>query len=156
MSPLTWQRIAVVLLTALALTWTFTAVMAGRGFTPVAVPWTVILISLAAGALALGFAWPVRQYVRGHRPRLDAIRAARTAAFAQACAYGGAVMAGAYGGYALGLALEWGHAPRREVAVLALVAAVGALALTAAGWLAESWCRIDGTHGEDDADAEVA
>lgn len=120
-----------------------------------AVPWSVPLVCMVAGALALGSAWAVRQYVAGKRPSLDPLRAARTVVYAQACAYAGSVLGGSYGGYALAVAVEWGHAPRRAVALSALLAMAVGLLLVAAGWVAERWCRTDGTDGDDGAEPEA-
>jgi hypothetical protein len=121
----------------------------GDGYTPAAIPWTVPGICVIGGVLALVFAWPVRQYQQGKRPGLDGLRAARAAVFAQACAYAGTLLGGGFVGYALGVAAEWSHGPRRDVAISAAIAALAALALLAAGAIAEHWCRTkppeDGT-----------
>src|SRR5690606_16372036 len=89
---------------------------------------------------ALRLGWMVRQYRRGRRPSLDALQAARTAMYAQAAAYIGAVLAGAYGGYALVLLADWAHEPRRGPALAAVAAVLAAVGLCAAGWVAERWC----------------
>lgn len=146
MAYLTWQRLTLVAGSALVLAWLVTRIMVDSGGTPAAVPWTVLVFCGVASALTLGYGWQVLRYRRGRRPSLDGLRAARTAVFAQACAYVGAVLGGAYGGYALGLLDQWGHGPRRDVIVTALLAAVGGATLLAAGALAERWCR----HADDD------
>lgn len=145
MQQLTWQRLALVVLVALTLAWAVTRFAANDGYTPMPVPWSVAFVSAAGAVLALLFAWPVRQYLRGKHPGLSALRAARAAVYAQAAAYAGAVLLGGFGGYGLGVAMEWAHAPRREVAISALIAAAGGLALVACGAIAEHWCRTDGT-----------
>ena len=141
MERITWQRLALIAVITLALGWLITRVALNGGYTPSPVPWTVPLVSVFGGVLALVFAWPVRQYQSGKRPGLDGLRAARAAVFAQACAYAGALLAGGFGGYALGVAAEWSHTPRREVAISALVAVLGGLLLLAGGLVAEHWCR---------------
>ncbi len=118
------------------------------GSTPVRVPWTTGAVCLVAAAVALWFGWLVRQYRAGKRPSLDAFTAARTVFFAQASAYVGALLAGSLGGYALALARDWEHAPRRELAIVAGLCALCALVLLAAGWVAERWCRIDPPTGD--------
>jgi len=141
MDHLSWQRLALIAGVTLTLGWLITRVALGDGYTPTAVPWTVPTICLVGGLLALVFAWPVRQYQHGKRPNLDGLRAARAAVFAQACAYAGALMASGLAGYALGVAGTWEHGPRRDVAISALLAALGGLALLVCGAVAERWCR---------------
>ncbi len=151
MHHLTWQRLALVAAVAAVLAWAITRIAASNGYTPLTIPWTVEVVSVAAAVITLAFGWQVRQYQRGKRPSLSAIRAARTVVLAQASAYAGAVLAGGYGGYGFGVALEWSHEPRREVAISALVAAASGLVLLVAGAIAEHWCR---TGGDDDEDAQ--
>lgn len=146
MSPLSWQRLVSIGLGAVVLAAVGVRAMLAWGVTPMVVPWTVLGVSAAAGVLALWLGWQVRRYVSGDGPRLDLLRAARTAVYAQACAYVGAALAGAYGGYALGLMDAWAHGPRRAVIISALVAAVGGVLLAIAGAVAEHWCR----HRDDD------
>jgi hypothetical protein len=155
MTPLTWQRLALAAGVSGAATWLVSQLVVGRGATPVPVPWTVTAVSLVAAAASLGSAWEVREFVHGKRPGLPALKAARIAVLAQASAFTGALVAGACGGYAVTLALDWGHAPRREVAIGALIAALGGVVLMVAGWIAERWCRVDPPSGDDDAHAEA-
>lgn len=141
MSYLTWQRLTVVGLIVLAFAWLITEGMQSSGATPAPVPWTVHVVAVLAGGVAIWLGWQVRAYLKGDRPNLDGLRAARTAVYAQTCAYVGAMLVGAYGGYALGLVDMWGHDPRREVIVSALLGGASALVLLAAGVIAERWCR---------------
>lgn len=122
------------------LTWT---VPAGLG--------ALALVMLAAG-------WPVRQWNRqlGRRRaartggreaaaalrRIDPLRATRVLALARASAFAGAALAGAYAGIAVLTAPTAEFAPRRARLVLALLAAVGAAALSVVGVLVERWCRV--------------
>ena len=141
MEHLTWQRLTLIGGVTLTLAWLITRVAVGDGYTPMAIPITLPLVCAVGGAAALVLAWPVRQFQRGKRPGLDPLRAARAAVFAQACAYAGVLLASGCVGYAIGVAAEWEHAPRRDVAISALVAALGGLALLVAGAIAEHWCR---------------
>lgn len=143
MSYLTWQRLTLIGVSALALAWLITEAMKRSGATPATVPWTVHVVALAAAAVAIWLGWQVRAYLNGDKPDLDGLRAARTAVYAQACAYVGAILTGAYGGYALGLVEMWTHEPRREVIVSALLGGASALVLLVAGVVAENWCRND-------------
>ncbi len=148
MTYLTWQRLALVGLCAVALAWLVTAVMKRAGGAPETVPWTVALICALAAGIALWLGWQVRRYLNGDKPELDGMRAARTAVFAQACAYSGAILGGALGGYALGLLEDWSHDPRRAVIISALIGALGGIALLVAGAVAERWCRHTGDDDE--------
>lgn len=148
MTYLTWQRLALVGLCAVALAWLVTAVMTRGGATPEPVPWTVVLICALSAGIALWLGWQVRRYLNGDKPELDGMRAARTAVFAQACAYAGAILGGAFGGYALALLEDWSHAPRREVIISALIGALAGIVLLVAGAVSERWCRHTGDDDE--------
>lgn len=60
------------------------------------VPWIVdvALVALAAGVFWAG--WAVRSYLKGRRPSLDPLRAARTLVLAKAAALTGSLLAGWY------------------------------------------------------------
>lgn len=148
MSPLTWQRLTLVGVVSLALVWLVVRVADSSGTTPPEVPWSAWVVSVVAAACVLWFGWQVRRFLKGDKPDLPPMRAARSAMFAQACAYVGAILVGAYGGYALGLADSWSHGPRQDVIISALIAAAGAGILLGAGVIAEHWCR----HSDDDDD----
>jgi mannose/fructose/N-acetylgalactosamine-specific phosphotransferase system component IIC len=153
---LTWRHIVPIVAVAGAAGWIVTRVALSRGATPQAVPWTVAVVCVVLAVAALILAWAVREYKQGKKPDLSGIRAARTAAFAQASAYAGAVVAGVYGGYAGALADMWGHAPRRETAISALIAVLGGLLLLTAGIVAEHWCKTDPRDDENDHGGSAA
>ncbi len=144
MARLTWRRVTFVAAAVSVIGWLVTTLVLRSGATPAPVPWTVPPVLLAAGVLALRLGWRVKQFVEGKRPGLDPLQAARTAMFAQAAAYSGAALAGAYLGYAVVLLPDWSHQPRREVIIAAIIAAVAAALLCAAGWVAERWCSAGG------------
>lgn len=144
MARLTWRRVTFTAAASLVIAWLLAMLALRSGGSPALVPWTVPPVLLAAGALALRLGWRVKQFVDGKRPGLDPLQAARTAMFAQASAYSGSALAGAYLGYALALLPDWSHQPRREVIIAACIAATAAALLCAAGWLAERWCTADG------------
>lgn len=150
MAALTWARLALIAVGAGVLAWTLSFLLIGMGHTPLPVPYTVPAIAVIAGATSLAFGWQVRAYLKGDKPGLDPLRAARTAVFAQATAYSGAVLLGVSLGFALVLLPDWGHEPRRDVIVTALIAALGSALMLGAGVLAERWCR----HGMDDDDPD--
>lgn len=150
MTALSWARLALIVVASGVVAWTLSFVLTGMGHTPLPVPYTVPVIAVVAGIVALGFGWQVRAYLKGDKPGLDPLRAARTAVFAQATAYSGAVLLGVSLGFALVLLPDWAHEPRREVILTALIAALGSAVMLGAGVLAEHWCR----HGMDDDDQD--
>ncbi len=141
MEHLSWQRLSLIAGITLVLGWLVTRVALGDGYTPATVPLTLPAICALGGILSLVFAWPVRQFQHGKHPGLDPLRAARAAVFAQASAYAGVLLTAGLVGYAFGVAGEWDHGPRRDVAISAFIAALGGLALLACGAIAEHWCR---------------
>ena len=141
MEHLSWQRLSIIAVVTLVLAWLVSRLAIGNGYTPTVVPWTMPIVCVIGAVLALVFAWPVRQYQQGKNPGLDALRAARAAVFAQASAYAGVLIGAGFLGYALALADHWGHGPRRDVAISALIAALAALILLIGGLIAEHWCR---------------
>ena len=93
-----WQTLALVATGVAALTWLGFSALAGRGGLPPQVPWLVAAVEVMIAAIVFVMGWAVRQFLRGKRPDLDPIRAARTAVLAKASCYTGALLAGWYGG----------------------------------------------------------
>ncbi len=149
------MRLVILAIAMGVIAWAIARMAVTSGRTPLAVPWTVVLVAALVAIAALWLAWTVRQYRRGKNPGLSGLRAARTAVFAQACSYTGTIIAGAFSGYGLAIAIEWSHAPRREVAISAFVAALGGLVLVTAGLIAEHWCK-DGGDGDDKRGSQPA
>jgi len=97
-----WQTLVVVAVVVGALAVVLTVQASRRGSGMPQVPWLVVAVELLLAALVFMMGWAVRQFLRGKRPDLSPIRAARTAVLAKACCYTGAPLAGWYGGQALG------------------------------------------------------
>jgi hypothetical protein len=110
----------------------------------IAIPWlapaTLWLFALAVLWWARGTR--ARLDPKSDRPRMDPLVAARTAALALAGSRTGAAVFGFYGGIALRLLGETGIAAGRQRLICAALAALGALALTAASLYLERICRI--------------
>lgn len=158
MRPLRWKVLAAATLISAVLGWGGSTLALRGGATPILVPWTTLIVGIVLGGVVLAAGWTVRQ-VRLGRRRMDPTRAVRTAVLGQACAYAGAVLAGSYGGYAASLLPDWSHAPRREAAIAAGLAALGGLVMLVAGVVAEYWCRIgpdDDDDGSDSTEVGVA
>lgn len=112
------------------------------------VSWFVVAVELLIAGVVFSMGWAVHQFLRGKRPGLDPIRAARTAVLAKAACYTGALLTGWYGGqvaaHLLNTAIP-GYAGR---AGSAGVAAGGAVVLAAVGLLVEWFCRVPPQDGE--------
>ena len=111
------------------------------------------VLLVAMGGLVLWLARPVRRYLQGRATTsLDPLRAARVVVLAQAAALTGSAAAGWYAGQ-LGVVLTDLSLEANRGRLLPLGAlVVAALALAAAGVVAQRWCRID-PPDEDDDDA---
>lgn len=112
------------------------------------VPWVVDVVLVVLIGLVGISGWRVRLYLKGRRPGLSPLVAARTLSFAQAAAVGGVLLGGWYFAQFLVTVADWGFESRRTTAIAALVAAVLALALSATGIIVERWCRLTGDSGE--------
>lgn len=153
MRPTRTGLLSAVVLAVAALTWSALRVWTARGGTEPELMWrTVLTIGLLAVAV-FGVGWPVRQWVRGDKSRrIDALRAARTAALAKASSYAGALLLGFFAGYVVHFLPTVGIAARRAQLVLGLADLVVSGLLLAAGLLVERWCRVP---PEDDDDLDT-
>jgi hypothetical protein len=148
------RPVAVILLglAATAVTWLGLDVWGGLGRREPPLPWTtaVFIAALAGGVIAAGL--PVRRWVSGRRTRpLNPLVATRTVVLAKAAAYGGALLAGWYGGQ--GLVLLPGLVEiRRTRLVIAVVCAVTAILLAGCGLLVQRWCRVPPPDDQDHPD----
>ncbi|NAZ82719.1 DUF3180 family protein [Kineococcus sp. R8] len=134
--------VAVVVVVA-AVTWSGLRIWTARGGTEPELLWrTVLTIGLLAVAV-FGLGWPVRQWVRGDKSRrIDALRAARTAALAKSASYAGALLIGFFAGYVVHFVPTADIAARRSQLVLGVADLVVSALLLAAGLIVERWCRV--------------
>jgi len=124
---------------------------AGNGGEAPPIPWTAVVgtILLATAVVAAGL--PVRRWVRGVRDRvLDPLVAARTQVLAKSAAYGGAVLVGWYVAQAVAMLPDL-VGSRTAHLVMAVLGALAAVGVVAAGLVVQQWCRIP---PPDDEDAE--
>lgn len=102
-------------------------------------PATLVLVVAIMGFLA----WHTWQSVQVRRERLEPQRAVNRLVLARSCALGGALVAAAYVGYAIGwLGDESRYADR--FLLRALVAAAAAAGVSVASLVLERACRTDG------------
>ncbi|GAA4718884.1 hypothetical protein GCM10023216_04220 [Isoptericola chiayiensis] len=114
--------------------------------------WAEVVAILLLAALVLWAGWSVRSYLRGDKPDLDALRAARTFAMAKAAAYTGALLAGRYVAHVLVVLPQLDVEARRDQAITSGVAAVVSIGLTVAGLVVEKFCEIPPPEDDDGTD----
>lgn len=148
-----WQTLATVAAVVTVGAWLLLRVLEGQGITPPPVPGTVVLVCLVISAVVLRMGWAVRQFLRGRRPDLDPLRAARTAVLAKASCLTGSVLLGWYLAQVLLVVGDLDIEPRRDRAVAAAVAAAGALVLTVVGLVVEHLCQVPPPSDKDAAQA---
>ena len=149
---MTPAKIWTAVLTAFAATaigWVALDTWSGSGHPPPPLGWAAVAGTIALVAVLLGAGLQVRQWVRGQgNGRVDALVAARIAVLAKAGAYGGALLVGWYLSQALDIYPDLVGA-RRARFLVALVATASAVALSAAGFVVQHWCRVP--PGDDNA-----
>ena len=137
-----WQTLVAIAAGVALATWPVLRVLEGQGVTPPPVPWTVFFVCLVIAAVVLRMGWAVRQFLRGDRPDLDPIRAARTAVLAKASCHTGAILLGWYVAQVLLVLGDLEIEPRRDRAVAAGIAALGALVVAVVGLVVEHMCQV--------------
>lgn len=120
------------------------------------VAWPVAVVELLIAGVVFGMGWAVRQFLRGKRPGLDPIRAARTAVLAKAACYTGALLTGWYGGQVAAYLADTALPGNAGRAGSAGVAAGGALVLAVVGLVVEWLCRVPPEDDEKQRDPGVA
>jgi hypothetical protein len=142
MTPARILTAVLVALVSTAICWVGLDLWTSSGREPLPLSWPAVIITAAIVLVVIAAGLPVRAWVSGPRDKvLDPLVAARTAVLAKAAAYGGAVIVGWYLSQAL-LVLPDLVGDRKQRFILALVAAVIAVAISVAGFVVQSWCRI--------------
>lgn len=143
-----WQVLLLVASGVAAVTWAALTAVAGRGGLPPEVPWLVAVVEVLIAGVVFSMGWAVRQFLRGKRPTLDPIRAARTAVLAKASCYTGALLTGWYGGQLAVLLLDLDVPGNEGRAVAAAIATGGAVLLAVVGLVVEAFCRVPPPEAE--------
>lgn len=151
-----WQTLTLLAVGVAAVTWLGFSVLAGRGGLPPQVPWLVAAVEVLIACVVFSMGWAVRQFLRGKRPTLDPIRAARTAVLAKASCYTGALLAGWYGGQTVVLVTDLATHGNGGRAVAAGIATVGALVLVAVGLVVEWFCRVPPPQDDEKAESTTS
>lgn len=150
MKPSRPGLLAGLLVIAGVLTWSGLQVWISTGHGEPDLMWrTTLTIALLALAV-FGVGWPVRQWVNGDKSRrIDALRAARTAALAKAASVAGALLSGLFTGWCVHYLPTAGIAARRSELIVAAVDVVASVLLLVAGLVVERYCRVP-PDGDDD------
>jgi Protein of unknown function (DUF3180) len=146
-----WQTLVAVAAVVTVVGWVVLDVLRDQGVTPPPVPWLVVLVLLVIAGVVLRMGWAVRQFLRGRKPDLDPIRAARTAVLAKASCYTGSSLLGWYLAQVLLVVADLDIEPLRERAVAAAIAAGGAALLAVVGLVVEHMCQVP-PPSDDDAE----
>lgn len=156
MQPVRISRLVALAAVVAVVGWALLAVLAPQGVRPGPVPLLADLAVLVLASGTLGAGLRVRSYLRGRRPGLDPVFAARTAVLAQAAALTGALLMGWYGAQVLVTLPDLDVAVFATRARAAGAAVVCALVLTVAGVVVERWCRIDTPSDDEPTDGQPA
>jgi len=135
-----WRLLLAAAVTAV-LVWLVLSRAEAQGMASLPVPWlTPVVLAVMTAVVIAGGRW-VRAWVAGTATRPpSALTAARIGVAAAAAGWAGALLVGWYGGQAAVLASALvGERSGRFVA--ALVAVAASVALSAAGVVAQRWCR---------------
>jgi len=142
MAATRWTTLVAVALVLAILTWLGMRTLVQHGGTAPETSWLALGVELLIAAVVFTLGWAVRQYQRGKRPDLDPVRAARTAMLAKAAAYTGALLLGWYGGLGLYLVNDLVVPGNGRRALMAGLAAGGAVVLAVIGLVVERFCRV--------------
>ncbi len=137
-----WQTLLLITAAGAAVTWIVLGAIADRGAILPEVPPLVVVVELLIAGVVFSMGWAVRQFLRGRRPTLDPIRAARTAVLAKASCYTGALLAAWYGGQVLAFVSDLDVPGNGGRAGAAAIAAGGAVVLAVVGLVVEWFCRV--------------
>ena len=112
-----------------------------NGYAP-QVQWTSVIVLLAAASLMLGLANSTYRTLHRERRRMDVHRAVRFLLLAKASALVGAIVAGAYLGFAVNFVNQLDvHLPQERV-IRSVCASIAAILLVVGGLLLERACRV--------------
>jgi hypothetical protein len=144
-----WPRLALLAGAVAVLSTALLRTVEARGVILVAPPVLAGVVMLGIAVVVARLGWNVRQFVRGRRPGLDPLLAARTVVLATAAAYSGSILTGWYAGHVLVVIDRLGHPPLRDFALAAGVCVLCAATLAAVGLVAERWCQVPPPEDDD-------
>lgn len=142
MSRTPWRRLVLVAAVSAALTALVLRLVESQGGSLLPVPLLSSAVVLLIAAVVGTLGWTVRQYIRGKRPGLDPLLAARTVVLATASAYTGALLSGWYAGQVLLVLGDLEIDVRRDLGISAGAALVCTVVLAVVGLVVERWCEV--------------
>ncbi len=150
MSPTRIGTLVALLVGVAALAWGALQITTNRGGMLPVLTWTapsgIAMLALAVLLTALA----LRSRLSRPEKRPHPLAMARLAVLGKANAHAGPLVGGLYAGYLLVLLPGLDIEPRRDRAVLCLVALVASLALSGAGLLLERLCRVPPSDADPD------
>ncbi|MBA2532432.1 MAG: DUF3180 domain-containing protein [Nocardioidaceae bacterium] len=114
------------------------------------VTWAAPLTLLVFAVVLLALARSTYQTLHQRRERIEPRKAVNLLVLGKASALAGAVVGGAYAGYALSFASDLETALPRERVTRSVVACLVALGVMVGGLLLERACRVPGSDDEDE------
>jgi uncharacterized protein DUF3180 len=158
MRPTRWPSLLAFFVVAAAISWGVLRVAETRGSTLPPLPWAapVGLGAIAVAVLSSTVALRRRMSGRPGTKPAHPIGIARMAVLGKTSCHVGAVLGGGYAGYLLLLLPDLSLTARRDRALIAGLAVLASLVLTAAGLLLERACRVPPTDDETGAPSAAA
>ena len=132
-----------------AVGWSGVAILESTGGVAPRAPWSAAAGLAFFAALLLAGAWYMYDRVHRKRDSVDPLLAVRLLVLAKASSLVGALVGGAYVGFALHFVSEYGTSSGRDRVVLGLLAAGAGLLVAVGGLLLERACKVP--KGPDDA-----
>ncbi len=157
MRPTRIATLVALLLGCGAVSWGVLRIMEDRGQVLPPLPWGAPFGIAGLAVVVLVSALSLRGRMRGRpgsRPP-QPLGVARMAVLGKASAHVGPLLGGLYGGFLVLLLSSLGVEARRDRAIVAAVALLASVALSAAGVFLERICRVEGPS-EDDPPAAVS
>lgn len=156
-SGITWGLAATVAVVVGGLSWIGWRLWMDTGAIPPPPPWVAGVVLLIAAGFVVWFGWAVRTYLKGRARRtLSPVRAARTLALAQAAILTGAAVLGWYAGQFLAVLPESGLQAFQDLLLPLAGGCVAGAVLGGAGFLVQSWCRVDPPSDDHEQNASRA
>lgn len=118
------------------------------------VPWTAPLALVLITALVGVLAYTTRQRIQIRHERMEPQRAVAFLVLGKASALGGALVAGAYLGFALNFVGRMDAAGPRDRVIRSAVAVGVGIVLCVAGLLLERACKVPGNDEDNDLEAD--
>ncbi|WP_432561599.1 DUF3180 domain-containing protein [Kineococcus sp. SYSU DK003] len=142
---------------AAVLTWSGLQIWVSAGHAEPDLVWTTVLTIGLLAVAVFGLGWPVKQWVEGDKGRrIDALRAARTAALAKAASVAGSLLVGGFAGWVVHYVPTLDIAARRSEAVVGAADVVVSALLLVAGLVVERWCRVPPDEDDDQNRMQVS